>query len=173
MFLCTVTIAVGLAGARHYIARSSFGFETNMTLTILLIGMFCVRLLIGDYHDVDWLGLHSGVLLGLGVLAFSAVMLPVCILMDSAMVLGVGVVVFFGGLLSNYLVKTLVTHDFLSQAVRALTPNWQVYWVSDRLAGGNSVPIGYFGTCAVHALGFFVVFSILASMIVDRMEVPE
>jgi hypothetical protein len=173
MYLLTVTGAVAVAGARHYVARSSFGMEANMTLLVLVVLMFGVRVVAGGYSNFDWIGVQSGVLLGLGVLAFSAVMLPICFMLDSAMVLVMGLVVFFGGLLSSYLIKTVAGVELLSQAIRAVTPNWQVYWVSDRLAAGDGVPISYFGTCTVHALGTFLLFAILASLIVDRMEVPQ
>ena len=56
---------------------------------------------------------------------------------------------------------------------KLLLPNWQYYWVADRVGEGHSVPIAYFISCAIQAIGLSIVWMIIAVMVYENKEVDS
>ena len=169
-YLGVIVLAMGVAGLRHYLFGGSYAIVANITLLILLATIFTVRLLLNGLGEFDWSGIQSGIMLALGFIAFSAFLLPVAMFADAAIVLSVGITLFFFGLMSNYLISLVALPAQLQSIVQSLLPNWQIFWVADRLGAGADVPIGYYVSSGIHALLLLAVALIVGAIGFERME---
>ena len=94
-YLSTIAIALGFSAIRHYLFGGSYVYFTNFFLAALIIILFATRVIIRGPSFFDWHGAQSGIILFFGQIAFSSFLLPVAILADSVVVLGVAIVIFF------------------------------------------------------------------------------
>lgn len=172
-YLAVIVIAIVLVAIQHYLLGGAYVFRANICLAILVVAAFGVRVAIYGPSQFDWPGVQSGVMLAFGLIAFSAFLLPVAILLDSAMVLSMGIVLFFFGLMSNFLVAQLSLTKMLTTTLQVILPNWQIYWVVDRISEGKNVPIGYFIATGVQAILLLVVALIAGTIVYDRMEMKS
>ena len=135
-----------------------------------MAAVFTVRLLLNGPAEFDWSGIQSGIMLALGLIAFSAFLLPAAMFVDAAIVLSVGVVLFFFGLMSNYLISLGALPAQVQSIIQSLLPNWQIFWVADRLGTGADVPIGYYVSSGIHAVLLLAVALIVGAIVFERME---
>ncbi len=171
--ICLIlTLLVGLtAGAlRHYLWGGSYGFYSNLLVAGLLIAVFVIRLFIIGLEGFDWPGFNAGIILLFGLIAFSGIMLPIAVVADSALVLAAGLSIFLFGLISDYLINLSMPFEMLRQIVKAVLPNWQLYWMSDRIGDNLSIPGSYYFYSGAQSLLFLTVYLIVAVIIYDRME---
>jgi hypothetical protein len=169
-YLGAIVLAMGVAGLRHYLFGGSYAVVANVTLLLLVAAVFTVRLLLNGPAEFDWSGIQSGIMLALGLIAFSAFLLPVAMFVDAAIVLCVGVVLFFFGLISNYLTSLGALPAQLQSMIQSLLPNWQIFWVADRLGAGADVPAGYYVSSGIHAVLLLAVALIVGAIVFERME---
>ena len=86
------------------------------------------------------------------------------------MVLTGAVVVFFGGLISDYFLQNTVG-GVIGNLLSPLVPNWQNFWILEQLGLGKPVESVYFFMSSGHSLlmtGFYVT---VAMMLFDRIEI--
>lgn len=168
-YLGVIVAALAAGALRHYLVGGAFCFATN---GILAAGLVVFGVLGGVALGVepDWVGLKCWVLIALALVVFAAVMLPVAVCLDGGMVLSAGLVVFFGGLLVEHVARAVEWRP-LGQLFRAVLPNWQIFWLADRLGEGKTVSLGYYGVCAVHVAALAAVYVVIASLLYERLEV--
>jgi hypothetical protein len=158
MFLGFIVGGMALAGWRHYAFGGSFPLAANLVLGAVVVGGCGLRMLLGDSAHFDFPGLQCGIMLMLAMLA------------DSAIVLTAGVIVFFFGLISDYLVTSTLS-GAAGGLVKAVLPNWQLFWVADRIAEGANVPLGYLPSCLLQVGLMLTLCLIPASILYERREV--
>jgi len=173
LYAVAVVFGLGAGGIRHYLFGGGYVRFANLILTALLAFFFLARIGMSGADVFDWAGLQSGAMLVFGVAAFSAVMVPIAIIADSALVLSIGVAVFFFGLVSSYLLSVASGSATLSAIAGAVLPNWQIYWIADRLGPEQSIPVGYYGVCGLHAVFSLIVYLTVAMIFYDRIEIRE
>lgn len=171
MYLCFVFAGLALAGWRHFAFGGSFPLAANIVLAVAVIVGCGLRMVLGDSGHFDFVGLQCGVMLIMAMLIFAAIMLPIAVLADSAIVLVGGVLVFFFGLISDYLVTSTLSDGAIGGMVKAVLPNWQLFWVADRIADGANVPLGYLPPCLLQVVLMLLLCLIPASMLYERLEV--
>ena len=171
LYLFAVVIALGLSALRHYLFGGSYAFHANLILSGVMLCVLTTRVFLKGYTYFDWYGCESGIILFLGLVAFSGILLPVAIIVDSAMVLGIGVAIFFFGLVSEYIITQVFNSGVLNTGLRSIIPNWQYYWVADRLGEGHTVPLGYVTSCGIQSVGIVLVYLVIAVVLYERMEV--
>ena len=74
-------------------------------------------------------------------------------------------VMFFAGLMSNYLFnpsepKGNIVLDTLSDFFYSVLPNWQYFWMADSVALGRMIP----GIYLIHSLGYTLLYIVICSL---------
>ncbi len=173
IYLGIIGSALLIGAIRHYLLGGSYVFHTNYLLIAALGVAFAARVAIRGQGYFDWPGLQSSVILLFAVVSFAAFMAPIAVIADSAVVLAMGVVVFLLGLVTEHVANVVVRADYANVAFKALLPNWQNFWVADRLGAGEAVPLGFLAACGLHALLFALFYTTLATVLYERMETTE
>ncbi|MFT5129326.1 MAG: hypothetical protein ACI8W8_002948 [Rhodothermales bacterium] len=172
MFMVFVFGGLILAGWRHFAFGGSFPLAANLILGGSILLGCGLRMMLGDISHFDFPGLQCGLMLMLAMFIFAAIMLPIAVLADSAIVLTGGVIVFFFGLISDYLVTSTLS-GAIAGMVKAVLPNWQLFWVADRIAEGASVPVAYLPSCLLQVCLMLGLCLIPATMLYERLEVRQ
>ena len=170
-YLATIVIALGISALRHYLFGGSYGFSANVVLAALLVVVFLTRVLTKGHNYFDWHGCQSSIILFFGLMAFSAFLLPVAIVFDSVMVLIFAVIIFLFGLVSEYFVTMVFSSGVANIISKFLLPNWQYYWIADRIGDGQPIPLGYLTSCSAQAVCLSIVCMIIAVFIYESKEV--
>ena len=170
-YLLIIAISLALSALRHYLFGGSYALHANLILSGFISFFFIIRVISRGPSFFDWYGCQSGIILFFGLVAFSAILLPVVIIVDSAMVLSIGLAIFFFGLISEYFLTLIFSSGSLSTIFRSIIPNWQYYWVADRLGEGHSIPISYFMACGLQSTCIIVIYMILAMVLYKRTEI--
>ena len=173
LFLSSVVVALGLSALRHYLFGGSYVLSANFILTNFIIFFFISRVITKGQSYFDWHGCQSGIILFFGLMAFSAFLLPVAILIDSVVVLGIAVLVFFFGLISEHFVSVIFDPGAANMILRSILPNWQYYWVADRIGEGHTIPLGYFIACVTQAICLVGVCMMIAVIVYENKEVDN
>jgi hypothetical protein len=162
--------AVAFAGARHYLVGGNFVLSANILVLISVLCVWLVRLFASGAAAFDWSAPQAAALLALAALAFSAFLLPLAASLEAPVVLVTGIVIFALGLVGEYVVG-LLADGALATLGRALLPNWQPYWIADRLAAGEILAPAYFMHCVVNSGLLVVVYASVATLLYARREV--
>ncbi len=174
----TVLATLVALTARHYLFKGTFVCQANVVLPAVLLVAFGVLNVFG--YDgrmpatygalVDWSTLQAHLCVFLALLVFSAVTCCFAVLFDHAMLMIVAIVLFFGGLVMEWCVGLLPL-----SAVRSLChlvlPNWQIYWIADRVADHGSVDVGALLSLAVHSVCQAVLFLLIGTRFFQRREI--
>ncbi len=171
IYLSIIIVALLVSAGRHFVFNGSYVFYANIILSCLIVLGIVMKIVIQDNHLFDWLGLQSGAILLFAVIVFSSLMLPVAVTADSVIVLSIGIIAFFFGLISEYLINIILLNNPLSIFIKAIVPNWQIFWVSDRLGEGLDIPINFYGTCAIQSIAFLCICVTIAITLYERTEI--
>ena len=155
---------------KHFLSAGKFVFGVNLAICLAMLvffGAFQMTIAV----ETDWGALYNGAMLIIGLISFSAILLPFAVKFDSVAVLACGFISFFGGTISEYLINQGLGTGTLSNIVKTVIPNWQVFWVTDIISDGKTVPGIYYIHCGVHSLLFLVLFMIISTSIFKRTEI--
>ena len=81
------------------------------------------------------------------------------------------VLVFLGGLSSSFIVGRSIEHPFLARLIRAMVPDFQMFWVADALNVGASIPVSYVLSSALYSLSCIVAALSVGCWLFSRTEV--
>jgi len=170
-YLGAVVVALTAMGVKHYFFGGCYVWQANVALLACFCTAFALALLLGKGHGapVDWKTAQASFLVLAALIVFSSLAVLFAVMFDTGLLLGASVLTFFAGLLSDYALRALPGAMLLTLG-RALTPNWQIFWISDRLAEGGAVSSGYIGLCALHSLLYAAVVLTLAALLFRRRE---
>lgn len=176
-----VIVAVLLCmGLKHYFFGGSFVWQTNVGLSIGFLIVFLANafhltgpLAGGTAHQVDWKTAQGCLTVFLALVTFSSIMTLLAVFADLGLLLGLAVVLFFAGLLSEYVIRSLAAGTLLTTALRSLLPNWQLFWVNDRLAEGLTVSPAYLLHSALHAFLYAAAVLVVATLAFQHRELES
>ncbi|MBU4199870.1 MAG: hypothetical protein KKE37_04965 [Verrucomicrobia bacterium] len=97
-----------------------------------------------------WHLLPAGVLIGLALAVFAAIALSLSTRLSPLFTLAACGVLFFLGLLADYLFGPAAEHGLPAVVCYGLVPNWQDFWLVDALAGGG-IPWSYVARAGLYA----------------------
>ena len=166
----SLVIATLIGGLCHYLIRDNFMYRTNFIVLGVLLIFFLVRWALIGGKFYDWCSLQGILLLVFGIVSFSAALLPFSVLFNSSLVLVSSIILFFLGLISEYLTTSLTAGSNLN-FIRAIVPNWQIFWASDRLNNGSGIPLSYIAVSSLKVLFFFIPATMLSAAFLKRSEI--
>ena len=106
----------------------------------------------------------------MALVVFGSVVLVAAVVADSALVLGFSILIFFFGLLSEY-ICTEVLGGSIGAIVASVLPNWQMFWILEKIGMGEEIPIVYFFSCGIHAFLICFMYTNVAVVIFDKIEI--
>lgn len=162
----TVVVALLLGAGADYFAGRSFASAASVWLPVCLgigfvaIGFFGAQGKPGDgWSLVDWRLLPAAVAAYPALLLAGAVALTVSCWLEPGPTLLVTAAVFGLG---------LVAHGLGGWA--AVLPDWQPFWVADRLAGDGHVPWSQVGRAVGYGVAYSAALVCLATVVFERRE---
>ncbi len=163
VFFGLVAMGYGLAGLSNYFLRRPFVADAVFLVSLMVTVAFVVIAFVLPEHDntaegatgVDW-SLAQGVLLILFALwILAAIALACSTRFELIPTLAICSVIFMLGLMSDYLFGlTAKEGSFVAQTLYTVLPNWQLFWVSDALGAGNTIPSAYVVKAAAYMVGY-------------------
>ncbi len=180
IYFLALALALGLTGLKHYFFGGWYVWEAS----IAVVGGFALAFVVAGFlgsgpeghwaEGVDWRAFNGCVLIFLAELIFAALLMPFAMRLDTAVVLGVAVVVFFLGMVSNSVVNLFLRPGLPYHAAKSILPNWQAFWISDWLAAKGDLDSGriwrYIGSCSIHTLAYVIACLAIAAMLFNRRE---
>ncbi len=181
IYFTSLILALGLMGLKHYFFGGCYVWQASLAILAFFAVGFVIANCFGPHGgvqswgaEINWRTANGCLLLFFAELIFAALLLPFAVKLDVALVLGVGVVLFFFGMISNYLVNNLLDPGILYSFTKSLLPNWQTFWISDLLAGTGKLAGGkvarYAGSCLIHTAAYIVACLAVATWLFDRRE---
>jgi hypothetical protein len=174
---CIVLPLVG-AGLNHFLRRGCFARQANIALAgTLVAGLLAVNL--WGYEGVaqlrygslpDWPTALAYLYLLLALLTYSAILVAIAVSADLSVLMGASAVIFFVGLLAEYLIDTLIPGPAIGGIFRVFLPNWQLFWIAERLADSGPPPISHLLSAALHALGQALLYLLVGQSWLRRRE---
>jgi hypothetical protein len=138
------------AGINNYFTRRPFvSFAWGLTLFALLAAAVIAAcfpaegMAGGLANTIPWNILPAIALSTLSILLITAIASAVATRAATLATLGLCLMIFLTGLISDYLYVRLGTDAFAGRAVHFLLPNWQHFWAAEVLTEGGSIPWAY------------------------------
>ena len=176
--LAAVVAAYGTAGLMSYFLRRPFSSNAFVMLILLLAtGFVGVNFLDveGDLAtfgtQTPWSLVPASVLVAIGVLVLAAISASLATRLDMVATLTICSVLFFLGLLSDYLFGRLATTGSWGRTLYGLIPNWQHFWVVDALGEETGIPWSYLTNAGVYGLLYIAGVLCLGMVAFRHMDV--
>ncbi|MDA7622644.1 ABC transporter permease [Verrucomicrobia bacterium] len=121
--------------------------------------------------DVDWRMLQAVLLLLFALCALAGFAIACSTRASLIPTLILCLVVFLSGLVSDYFLGTRAEEGvFWAKCLYAITPNWQLFWMSDALANDKSIPLTYVLRCGQYAAGTLAISLGMAVLLFEDRE---
>ncbi len=174
LFYLAVPAALALAGVSNFFFKRPFVSQAFLFLGPCLAAAFLAAACLDPAGGwcrfgalLEWRLLPAGVLISLALAVFAAVALSLSTRLSPAFTLAACGVLFFLGLLSDYLLGRAAERSLPAAVAYGLVPNWQDFWLADALAGGGAIPWGYVAGAAGYA-GLMIVAVLCLGLIAFR-----
>jgi len=142
---------------RPFVPNAVLCFVVFTTAGFLYVAFFTkLEKAFGEAAAVDWRLVPAGVLILFALWVLAAVALACSTRLEVIPTLAICSAVFLVGLVSDYLLgRPAQSGAWWAQALYAITPNWQVFWMADALENKKTVPWSY----VMKAGGYLVAYS--------------
>ena len=161
---------------RNYYAGKSFASSTVLFLSVALPFYLLLLRFIPVEGSVP--KMHTEVIPALILIFFAvwimgAVTVTLSAKLNMTANLLISSVIFFIGLVSDYLLGGSAGQPSLSTVLYALIPNWQFFWLADALANKKSIPWEYVSWTGLYTLFYIMLCSIIAVTLFSDREIAE
>ena len=160
IFSACAVVAYLLGGFSNYFLRRPFVSDA----LVALVGMVTVAFVIISFIDkegkwqafatgVDWRMLPASVLILFALWVLSGLAILCSTRLEMISTLAICTAAFLLGLVSDYFFGPKAQPgSWWASLIYTVLPNWQMFWATDALEGGKSIPLNYLVTCFVYAL---------------------
>jgi ABC-type transport system involved in multi-copper enzyme maturation permease subunit len=189
IFFGLVILAFVLGGLTNFFARRPFVPDA----TLFVVGMVTLAFVIINFidkegnfqkfgHDTDWRLVPAGLLILMALWLLAAVALACSTRLDMIPTLAICTAVFLLGLMSDYLFGRRMdaaaadaniwqtAGRWLSSVLYTVVPNWQLFWLSDALEKGRTIPWSYVGKASAYVAGYLGAALALAMLLFEDRE---
>ena len=176
--IVTIAGAIILATLMNYISDWSFT-ASAVSFTAMIATVFLVMLYFLDKHwqlnikgnGLEILDAYSSILIFIAVM----VMISVAILFSTRFhligTLLMCILVFMLGLISDYIFGRYAGVHLWAKIGRLVTPDLQVFWISDAIYQGSKIPITYIYTALCYAACYIVGILALAAASFQQRQI--
>ena len=189
IFYGAVLLAFALGGLTNYFARRPFVPDATLFLVATVTLAFIVINFVdkeGNFQafgkDTDWRLVPAALLIMLGLWLLAAVALACSTRLDMIPTLAICTAVFLVGLMSDYLFGRRLDDKiadpsiwqtlglWLSSVLYTVVPNWQLFWLSDALEKGRTIPWSYVGRALAYVAAYLGAALALALLLFEDRE---
>jgi len=176
--------AVGVVVVTLLSAFLNYTYDWKFSSTaIVLTGIFATLIIVFlSLIDRNWqfnpkengmnaVDIYGSVLLLLAAIIIVALAVALSARFNIVVTLSVCVGIFLLGLISDYVFGRFAATHLWARVGRYLVPNLQVFWISDAIYEGSTVPLKYILTSASYALCYTTAILALAVALFQRREV--
>ncbi len=165
------------AGLNYFLGKPFVG-NTVFALVLALTAAFCVIAFFDKEGarqsfgaDIDWRLVPATLLLLFALWVLASLALACTTRLDMVATLAICSGFFLIGIMSDYLFGLAAQGgSWAASAAYAVTPNWQVFWMSDALEEGKTIPWSYVGRGLEYALGYLAMVLALAMALFQDRE---
>jgi ABC-type transport system involved in multi-copper enzyme maturation permease subunit len=163
VFTGSVVMGYAIGGMTNYFMRRPFVSDAVLAVVVMVTVAFIALLFIpreaqrapNEFIGLDWRVVPASGLILMALLILAALALACSTRLEVIPTLSVCSALFLLGLVSDYFWGTRAAHgNVWASALYSVTPNWQLFWVSDLLEGKGPIPAGYLAK----ALGYTVAY---------------
>jgi hypothetical protein len=190
IFYGAVVLAFVLGGLTNYFARRPFVPDATLFLVLTVTLAFIAINFIDKEHgtfqafgkDTDWRLLPAALLILMGLWILAAVALACSTRLDMIPTLAICTAVFLVGLMSDYLFGRRLDDQtanmsiwqtagiWVSSVLYTVLPNWQLFWLSDALEKGRTIPWTYVGRALAYVAAYLGAALALAMLLFEDRE---
>lgn len=141
---------------RHFVAHAVLALVVLTTAALVYISFFTTReLAFAKVATVDWRLVPAAVLILFALWTLAGVALACSTRLDMIATLAICIAVFVLGLMSDYLFGQRAEQgQWWATLLYTVTPNWQLFWMSDALEQNKSIPWAYVGRAFGYVAGY-------------------
>jgi len=178
IFLAAILLAFGYAATANFMFRRSFISQAWVALLPCLAAAFVLAAWLDSNGHVvrfgslmPWQMVPAGILVSLAVMVLAALAVSLSTRLPPVLSMSACTVLFFLGLVSDYLFRSAATTSWWSELGYRLLPNWQDFWIVDALSGGGNIPWGYVAAAAGYAALYAAAVLSLGLLSFQRVEI--
>jgi len=160
----------------------TYDWKTTSTAMVLLAGLGTIGLIFLIFFDRDWkfnpannninaIDIYGSVLLFLAAVIIAALAVALSCRFNIVVTLSACVGVFLLGLVSDWAFGTLAKTHLWAKICYFAIPNLQVFWISDAIYEGSTVPLKYVLIGATYAICYTGGILALAVALFQRRQV--
>ena len=175
MFVFTVLIALFIPAFKQYFFRGRYSLPANLCLIAFTILGLIIRIIVSKEGSVDWVAFQNSLMILIASITFICFLFPFAIIYSNSSVMIIGLSLFFFGTLSEYIftqLNVLIPYSFL-KSLNAFVPNWQIFWIIERINEGHTIPISYYVNCFVHTAFVLSISLVISTLIVKKVELAK
>ena len=175
----SLVIAYLIGGLMNYFLRRPFVSDAVLAVVLMTTIAFVVLEFIpraaeraaNDLLGMDWRIVPASGLILMALLVLAALALACSTRLEVIPTLTVCTGLFLLGLVSDYFWGTRAAHgSWWGSVLYSVTPNWQLFWVSDLLEGKSGIPASYLGKALGYAAGYIGAVLALALVLFEDRE---
>jgi ABC-type transport system involved in multi-copper enzyme maturation permease subunit len=189
IFYGAVVLAFLLGGLSNFFARRPFVPDAVLLLVAMVTLAFVIINFVGkegnfqDFgHDVDWRMTPAAFLILMALWLLAAIALVCSTRLDMLPTLAICTAVFLLGIMSDYLFGRALEPRaesagfwatmglWISSVLYTIVPNWQLFWLSDALEKGRTIPWSYVGKAVAYVVGYLGATLALAMLLFEDRE---
>jgi ABC-type transport system involved in multi-copper enzyme maturation permease subunit len=189
IFYGAVVLAFVLGGLTNYFLRRPFVPDATLFLVATITVAFIVINFVnkdGEFQtfgkDIDWRLVPAALLILMALFLLAAVALACSTRLDMIPTLAICTAVFLVGLMSDYLFGRRLDDKiadptiwqtlgmWVSSVLYTIVPNWQLFWLSDALEKGRTIPWSYVGKAMAYVLGYLGAALAFAMLLFEDRE---
>ncbi len=189
IFYGSIVLAFFLGGLTNYFARRPFVPDAVLFLVILVTFAFVIINFVnkdGEFQafgvGTDWRLIPAAILIMFALWLLAAIALACSTRLDMIPTLAICTAVFLVGLMSDYLFGRALEPGatgsgflhtagvWISSALYTIVPNWQLFWLSDALEKGRTIPWSYVGKALAYVAGYLGAALIAAMLLFEERE---
>jgi ABC-type transport system involved in multi-copper enzyme maturation permease subunit len=189
IFYGAVVLAFALGGLTNYFGRRPFVPDAVMYLVAMITLAFVIINFVdkdGNFQNfgknVDWRVVPAGILIMLALFLLAAIALACSTRLEMIPTMAICTAVFLVGIMSDYLFGRVADEKvmnpgfwhtmgaWISSTLYTIVPNWQLFWLSDALEKGRTIPWSYVGKAMGYVLAYLGAALALAMLLFEDRE---
>ena len=189
IFYGLVVLAFALGGLTNFFGRRPFVPDATMFMVAMITLAFVIINFVdkeGSFQafgkETDWRLLPAAFLILMALWILAAVALACSTRLDMIPTLAICTAVFLVGLMSDYLFGRRLDDQiadpsiwqtlgrWVSSVLYTIVPNWQLFWLSDALEKGRTIPWSYVGKAMAYVVGYLGAALAFAMLLFEDRE---
>jgi ABC-type transport system involved in multi-copper enzyme maturation permease subunit len=189
IFYGLVVVAFVLGGLTNFFGRRPFVPDATMFMVAMVTLAFVIINFVdkeGSFQafgkETDWRLLPAAFLILMALWILAAVALACSTRLDMIPTQAICTAVFLVGLMSDYLFGRRLDDQiadpsiwqtlgrWVSSVLYTIVPNWQLFWLSDALEKGRTIPWSYVGKAMAYVVGYLGAALAFAMLLFEDRE---